>query len=140
MHAELPFLEEPTSTRRATGAAAAPSSLAQLCSSSYPNVVVIPTSKVPSVTFADVFRRWDWRAIRRCPGRYTAARTSAPPQQVVGATLPVERHVVAAAKDPVQVIRLDGGGLISYEQADGSFVHTLGDSEGFQRKLAQLGV
>ncbi len=46
----------------------------------------------------------------------------------------------AAATDPVIVVQLEGGGLISYARPDGSFVHTLNTSEGFTRKLVQLGI
>jgi hypothetical protein len=95
---------------------------------------------VRSVTFEQVAARWDWRLIHGCAGRYKLSRSSTPPQEIAGAALIVERREVAGAKDPVLVIRLNGGGLISYEQADGTFVHTLGDAEGFQRKLTELGV
>ncbi len=62
------------------------------------------------------------------------------PNEIVGADLAVERHEVLVAKDVVLVVRLDGGGLISYEQSDGIFVHTLGDVDGFARKLNELGI
>ena len=48
--------------------------------------------------------------------------------------------MVAAARDPVHVAALDGGGLISYARPDGSWAHTLNTPEGFARKLAQLGI
>ena len=47
---------------------------------------------------------------------------------------------VEAAKDAVLVVELDDGGLISYHRADGSFLHTLNTTEGFRRKLTQLGI
>jgi len=47
---------------------------------------------------------------------------------------------VEAAKDAVLVVELDDGGLISYRRADGSFLHTLNTTEGFRRKLTQLGI
>jgi hypothetical protein len=42
------------------------------------------------------------------------------------------------AKDPVLVVPLENGGLISYQQRDGRLIHTLNTSEGFSRKLQQL--
>ena len=42
------------------------------------------------------------------------------------------------AKDPVSVIPLENGGLISYQQPDGRLIHTLNTPEGFARKLRQL--
>jgi len=47
---------------------------------------------------------------------------------------------VEKARDTVLVAPLDRGGVISYQRADGSFVHTLNTPEGFARKLAQLGI
>jgi hypothetical protein len=45
-----------------------------------------------------------------------------------------------AAKDPVIVVPLEDGGLISYARPDGSFVHTLNTAGGFAHKLSQLGI
>jgi hypothetical protein len=47
---------------------------------------------------------------------------------------------VPAARDPVLVVELEGGGLISYLREDGALIHTLNSSDGFRRKLRQLGV
>ena len=47
---------------------------------------------------------------------------------------------VPAARDPVLVVEFEDGGLISYLREDGTLMHTLGTSEGFRRKLRQLGV
>jgi len=44
------------------------------------------------------------------------------------------------ARDPVIVAAFEDGGLISYRQADGRFLHTLNTREGFERKLDQLGI
>jgi len=52
----------------------------------------------------------------------------------------VQVFAVDAARDPVHVALLDGGGLISYRRADGHFVHTLNTPDGLARKLAQLGI
>jgi hypothetical protein len=52
----------------------------------------------------------------------------------------ITEHQIAAAKDPVIVAPIVDGGLISYRKADGTYVHTLNTSEGFERKLQQLGL
>ena len=49
-------------------------------------------------------------------------------------------HRVAAAPDPIIVIRFADGGLISYRKSDGTYVHTLNTHDGLHRKLAQLGI
>jgi hypothetical protein len=79
--------------------------------------------------------------IRGCPGRFHlrgADRSS--PGHLTGGLAVVERHRSPQAADPVLIVRLRDGGLISYEKPDGTFVHTLGDPDGFARKLAQLGI
>lgn len=92
------------------------------------------------MTFERVLSLWDWRPIPGCPGRHKLPRSTLSPAEIVDADLPVERHLVSGTKDPVLVVRLDDGGLISYEQQDGSFVHTLGDADGLARKLQRLGL
>jgi len=47
---------------------------------------------------------------------------------------------VRTARDPVLVVEFQDGGLISYLREDGTLMHTLNTSEGFHRKLRQLGV
>jgi hypothetical protein len=44
------------------------------------------------------------------------------------------------ARDPVVVVKLQDGGIISYKKPDGKYTHTLNTQEGFERKLAQLGI
>ena len=44
------------------------------------------------------------------------------------------------ARDPVLVVEFEGGGLISCLREAGTLMHTLNTSEGFHRKLRQLGV
>ena len=93
------------------------------------------------MTFSALYDRWAWRPIPNCPGRYVLAAgpvATPPPNLVPGATS--SEHACEAAKDPVIVIALQDGGLISYRKADGTFLHTLNTREGFERKLRQLGI
>jgi hypothetical protein len=53
---------------------------------------------------------------------------------------PATIYRVHSARDPVLVVEFQGGGLISYLREDGTVMHTLNTSEGFRRKLHQLGV
>lgn len=92
--------------------------------------------------FEHLFREHDWRPIRNCPGRYVlradGGRMSL--AEVMGEACRASEYVVAAAKDTVLVLKLQDGGLISYRRADGSLLHTLNTTEGFERKLLQLGI
>ena len=53
---------------------------------------------------------------------------------------PATIYRVQTARDPVLVVGFEGGGLISYLREDRTLMHTLNTSEGFRRKLRQLGV
>ncbi len=94
------------------------------------------------VTFADLLARWTWRPIRNCPGRYALSGVRRPltPRALVGDEVEILELSVDIAPDRVIVAPLDGGGLISYRRADGTYVHTLNDLAGFSRKLDQLGI
>lgn len=93
------------------------------------------------ITFAELMEKRIWKPIPNCPGRYTLLGSAGlSPDQLVGVEHEVDRFQVAAARDTVLVVPLDKGGLISYERADGSFVHTLNTAEGFERKLLDLGI
>ena len=93
------------------------------------------------VTFAELLARFSWRPMRGCPGRYLLAggSTPSPPGELFG-DLGFREARSAQAPDRVWVAAIDGGGLISYAKENGTFVHTLGDSAGFARKLHALGL
>src|SRR5262249_48668938 len=91
--------------------------------------------------FASLLDRFPWKAIPNCPGRYILAGADSRIQP--GDLVPsaqVREYSVQAARDPVVVVRFDGGGIISYKKPDGSYLHTLNTREGFERKLIQLGI
>ena len=94
------------------------------------------------MTLDDLMKTWTWRPIPGCPGRYILREAS--PYLSLEALLGPEAQAiefrVEAAKDVVLVVSLDRGGIISYKRDDGTFLHTLNTEEGFERKLAQLGI
>ena len=106
------------------------------------------------MTFEELATRWTWRPIRNCPGRFvlSSERTDATapagvdpvlalsPQDLAGPDTTLWAFDVPTARDRVIVGRLDGGGLISYQRPDGSYLHTLNTADGFARKLEQLGI
>lgn len=95
----------------------------------------------PGMSFEELFRKFPWRAIRNCPGRYALAMEmfSGPPEQLAPGHAARE-YRVDGARDPVTVVSFDGGGLISYRKADGRYLHTLNTAEGLARKLGELGI
>ena len=92
--------------------------------------------------FKQLLESLDWKPIRNCPGRFvlSGAKADLSYQELLGEAVEVGVYRVDAAQDTVLVVKLDDGGLISYQRADGSFVHTLNTPEGFRRKLRQLGI
>lgn len=92
------------------------------------------------MTFEQVRTRWPWRPIRNCPGRFVLPRQEEPLSFTTLLGMPCSPHafISPVAKDRVLVWSLQNGGLISYEQPDGHFIHTLNTHEGFNRKLRQL--
>ena len=94
------------------------------------------------MTFDELLRKWNWKPIRNCPGRFLLAsvRPDLPPKALLGPDAELFEFDVEAARDKVVVAQLDEGGLISYKRADGTYLHTLNSAEGFSRKLLQLGI
>jgi len=94
------------------------------------------------MTFSELMTKWSWKPIRGCPGRYTlsVAPVDLAPEDLLGHEVELNTFEVPAARDTVVVGRLDEGGLISYRRADGVYLHTLNTREGFERKLAALGI
>ncbi len=94
-------------------------------------------------TFEELMIKWNWKAIRDCPGRYKmlASRVGLVPKDLLGPEVEVKTFHVPTARDTVMVASLaGGGGLISYRRTDGSYLHTLNTEEGFERKLMDLGI
>ncbi|MFH1810279.1 MAG: hypothetical protein ABIJ09_16155 [Pseudomonadota bacterium] len=89
--------------------------------------------------YQDLQPRHDWRPIRGCPGRWSLAPCPLEPSAFVPAGHLVHHLVSAAVRDPVRVILLEDGGLISYARSDGTYLHTLNNASGLSRKLAVLG-
>ena len=94
------------------------------------------------MTFDELLEAWDWKPIRNCPGRYVlqASRDDLSMADILDTDIETNEYCVTTASDPVLVVKLDEGGLISYRRSDGSFVHTLNTRDGFARKLSQLGI
>lgn len=98
--------------------------------------------KSQTVTFDELFARFNWKPIRNCPGRYTLAGGASKQTmtEILGVDLPIFEYQTETAADTVLVAEFENGGLISDRKNEGSFPHTLNDASGSARKLAQLGI
>ncbi|MBI3949766.1 MAG: hypothetical protein HY314_04855 [Acidobacteria bacterium] len=94
------------------------------------------------MTFDEIMKAGKWVPIRNCPGRYklVEADPHLSLHDLLRSNSRISSFRVEKARDVVLVATLDRGGLISYQRADGSFVHTLNTAKGFARKLSQLGI
>ena len=92
------------------------------------------------MTFTQLFAAWPWKPIPNCPGRFVLPPSTLTPHDLAGDAHTFSEYRVPSARDPVAVAAIDDGGVISYRRADGSYVHTLNTPEGFERKLATLGL
>lgn len=92
------------------------------------------------MNFEELQSKWNWSPIRNCPGRFVWRESdkTVSPERLVGTETRLQRFRVEQAKDAVVAVRIDGGGLISYQKEDGTYLHTLNTIEGFERKLSQL--
>ena len=89
-----------------------------------------------------MFAAHEWREIRGCPGRYIARGIPASwsVADLLGEPVAERIRHFSRARDGVVVTPLEGGGLISYKRADGTYLHTLNTPEGLKRRLAKLGL
>ncbi len=94
--------------------------------------------------FDTLWARFSWRPMPRCPGRFVlcGGPSELEPREIAGIEDDGQQVACSTdqARDPVIVIAFSNGGLISYAKGDGRFVHTLNDPQGFERKLAELGI
>lgn len=93
-----------------------------------------------SVTFEELFARLSWKPIHNCPGRFTllGGLSRLKPVEIIEKDLPVFEFRIDAVPDTILIVKFINGGLISYRKNDGSFLHTLNNTDGFTRKLKQL--
>ncbi len=93
-------------------------------------------------TVTDLLKRYEWRQIPNCRGRFTMA-TQQPALSITDLMgedcQPVEIASVLA-RDTILIVPLKDGGVISYRREDGTCLHTLNTPEGFRRKLKDLGI
>ena len=81
-----------------------------------------------------------WKPIRGCPGRLVLDGLSErSAEDLAGLSHPASIRTSTVAADPVVIVQLPDGGLISYVKPDGRYLHTLATPEAFERKVRQLG-
>ena len=93
-----------------------------------------------SKTREQLLTELSWRPIPGCPGRLVHDGLSERSvEDLAGLAVPPKVRSSAVARDPLMIVQLSDGGLISYCKPDGRYLHTLATPEAFLRKLRQLG-
>ena len=93
------------------------------------------------MTFYSFLKKYKWKEIHRCPGRYTlSGEYNIKIQELSGTTEIPDIYYSEQVQDPFYIIPLIDGGIISYIKSDGVLIHTLNTLEGFIRKLKDLGI
>ena len=91
------------------------------------------------INFDSILRRFEWREIRNCPGRFVLRNFDDRDQvSAIIKTIGFTSYTLEKVRDKLLVAELGDGGFISYERGDGNVLHTLCNKTGFKRKLKQL--
>jgi hypothetical protein len=85
------------------------------------------------MTFDIVKSLGKWTPIRDCPGRFVlrGVQPSLGLVALFGAVAGVQQYQSPKARDEVWIACLEDGGIISYRQPAGTWLHTLSTEEGF---------
>lgn len=93
------------------------------------------------MTVKNILEQYLSKPIKGCPGRFMLLdKDLRMPANLVGDDAPVKTYRRKEIPDKIYICSLSDGGLISYQKADGTFVHTVNNPDGFQKKLAMLGI
>jgi hypothetical protein len=97
-------------------------------------------------SFSKLFSLYSWKEIRNCPGRYILSKEDnqqlrlVSPNTILNDQIPIEIFTSNICRDRIHIGKLSDGGLLSYEQSDGYFVHTLNNISGLKRKMNHLNI
>lgn len=95
-------------------------------------------------TFDRLMKKYSWKEIENCPGRYLLIKDDhqhlrfVTPKSFLNDRIDIEIFISDICRDRVHIGQFIDGGLLSYEKSDGTFVHTLNNSTGLQRKINHL--
>lgn len=92
---------------------------------------------------ADLLERFQWEKIPDSEGRFTLnkSQSSLSVEELIGTEeVEIKQHPSAHPREVIHVVKLEDGGLISYQRQDASFIHTLNSENMFKRKQWELGI
>ena len=94
------------------------------------------------VEFDELKKRYSWKPIYGCPGRFVLKNSGKglTLEDLAGDCCPARLVKSTSVPDPVLVLKIKNGGLISFCKKNGIQVITLNTEEGFLRKITMLGL
>lgn len=98
------------------------------------------------LSFSKLFNLYSWKEIRNCPGRYLLTKQDnqrlkvVAPNVILNNQVLIETFTSEICRDRIHIGTFSDGGLLSYEQSDGTFVHTLNNVSGLKRKMNHLNI
>lgn len=96
--------------------------------------------------FTKLFNLYSWIEIKNCPGRYLLTKADnqrlrlIPPNEFLNNKITIQIFSSQICPDPIHIGKFSDGGLLSYEKSDGTFVHTLNNTSGLNRKINHLNI
>jgi len=95
-----------------------------------------------SYDLSTLLQTHSWKPIPERSGRFVLEQgiSYQSPQELAESEIHPMEYPKPPPGDVIMVLRVEGGGLISYRKLDGSYRHTLNNDEGFTAKLLKLGL
>jgi hypothetical protein len=96
--------------------------------------------------FTKLFELYSWKEIKNCPGRYLLTKEDnqclrlISPNEILNNKVSIQIFSSEICRDRIHIGKLLDGGLLSYEKSDGTFVHTLNNISGLNRKMNHLNI
>jgi hypothetical protein len=89
---------------------------------------------------------YSWKEIKNCPGRYLLTKEDnkrfklISPNELLNNKVQIQIFNSQICRDKIHIGTFNDGGLLSYQLADGTFVHTLNNISGLNRKINHLNI
>ena len=96
--------------------------------------------------FMKLFKLYSWKEIKNCPGRYLLTKEDnqrlrlISPNEILNDQVSIQIFNSQICQDRIHIGKFVDGGLLSYEKSDGTFVHTLNNTSGLNRKMNHLNI
>lgn len=91
----------------------------------------------------DLLKRFQWEQIPNSTGRFTLSpseKSLSVEALIESEEIEIKQYPSANPEEVIHVVKLEDGGLISYQRKDNRYIHTLNSESMFKRKQWELGI